>query len=69
MVSKLRNLFTLSKGRADIQKPAWFSKRIRTKTSDSISTRANSAEAIPDVEPVELTIAAQHTRDGEFTPV
>jgi len=63
VVSKLRNLFTLSKGRADIQKPAWFSRRIRTKTSDSISTRANSAEAIPDVEPVELTIAAQHTRD------
>ncbi len=64
MVSKLRNLFPLSKGRADIQKPAWFSKRIRTKISDSISARANSAEAIPDVEPVKLTIAAQHTRDG-----
>ena len=63
MVSKLRNLFTRSKGSADIQKPAWFSRRIRTKTSDSISTLANSAEAIPDVEPVKLTIAAQHTRD------
>jgi signal transduction histidine kinase/ActR/RegA family two-component response regulator len=63
VISKLRNLFTLSKGRADIQKPAWFSRRIRTKTSDPISTHANSAEAIPDVEPVELTIAAQHTRD------
>ena len=63
MVPKLRNLFTLSKGRADIQKPAWFFKRIRTKIADPISTRANSPEAIPDVEPVELTIAAQHTRD------
>ena len=62
MVPKLRNLFTLFKGRADIQKPAWFSGRIRTKTSDSISTSANSAEAIPDVEPVELTIAAEHAR-------
>ena len=65
MVSKLRNLFPLS----NIQKPAWFSKRIRTKISDSISTHANSAEAIPDVEPVKLTIAAQHTRDGSSTPV
>lgn len=63
MVSKLRNLFTRSKGSADIQKPAWFSRRIRTKTSDSIPTLANSAEAIPDVEPVEFTIAAQYTRD------
>jgi len=63
VVSRLRNLFTLSKGRADIQKPAWFFKRIRTKISDPISTRANSPEAIPDVEPVELTIAAQLTRD------
>ncbi len=63
MVSKLRNLFTRSKGSADIQKPAWFSRRIRTKTSDSISTLANSAEAIPDVEPVKFTIAAQYTRD------
>ena len=62
MVSKLRNLFPLS----NIQKPAWFSKRIRTKISDSISTHANSAEAIPDVEPVKLTIAAQHTRDGSL---
>jgi signal transduction histidine kinase/ActR/RegA family two-component response regulator len=61
VVPKLRNLFTLFKGRADIQKPAWFSGRIRTKTSDSISTRANSAEAIPGVEPVELAIAAEPT--------
>jgi len=63
VVSRLRNLFTLFKGRADIQNPSWFSKRVRTKISDPISTRANSAEAIPNVEPVELTIAAQHTRD------
>src|SRR5262245_49060915 len=63
VLSKLRNLFTLSKDRAHIQKPAWFFRRIRTKTSDSISTRINSAEAIPDIEPVELTIAAQHTGD------
>jgi signal transduction histidine kinase/ActR/RegA family two-component response regulator len=63
VVSKLRNLFTLPKARADIQKPAWFSRRIRTKPSDSISPRAISAEAIPDVEPIDLTIAAQHTRE------
>jgi CRP-like cAMP-binding protein len=63
VVPKLRSLFTLAKGRAAIQKPAWLSRRIRTKTSDSISTRANSAEAIPNVQPVELTNAAQHTRD------
>ena len=61
VVSRLRNLFTLSKGRADSQKPAWFSKRILTKISDH-STRANSPETIPDVGTVELTIAA-HIRD------
>ena len=63
VVSKLRNFFTRSKGSADLQKPAWFSRRIRPKTSDSISTLANSAQAIPDVEPVNFTIAAQYTRD------
>src|SRR5262245_33282918 len=63
VLSKLRNVFSPAKGRADIQKPAWFFRRIRTKPSDSTSTRVNSAEAIPDVEPVELATAAQHAVD------
>ena len=56
MLSRLRNLFTLPKGPADLQNPA-FSQRT------TISTRTRSPEAIPDLEPLDLTIAAQHTRD------